>query len=365
MSVELPKTEQRRKARSTVVPGGTDDLFDGPNSDVLRERLDAGLAAVETRLRAEVQYADEIADVTARYLLNAGGKRLRPMLTVLASQFGDTPGSDEVITAAAAVELTHLASLYHDDVMDEAELRRGVAAAHLQWGNSIAILAGDLLFARSSLLFSELGLRAVRLQATIFERLVLGQMRETTGPAADVDRIDHYVGVLADKTGSLISAAAQFGAIVSGAPESVVSALAEYGERVGVAFQLADDVIDLQQNPDATGKLAGTDLRAGVETLPVLLLERQAATDEASRDLLERIRSRVAGVNEQPEETRASEEEISGIIRELREHRVTQLTVDEAQNWVTLAVEALRPVKAGPAKNALERFAAEVVSRDR
>src|SRR5690606_2939174 len=134
----------------------------------LRETLDAGLERVEAQLAADVQFADDFADVTTTYLLNAGGKRMRPMLTLLAAQFGEQPEHDDVFTAASAVELTHLASLYHDDVMDEADLRRGVTAAHLNWTNSVAILAGDLLFARSSRLFAGLGQRAIELQSSTF-----------------------------------------------------------------------------------------------------------------------------------------------------------------------------------------------------
>lgn|GEM_PF-10247 len=403
--MKLPTTQQRRPDRGIVGGRIAQGLFSAPVERALRADLDAGLEAVEQRLRDEVRYADEIAQVTTTYLLNAGGKRLRPMLALLASRFGKEPGGDGVITAAAAVELTHLASLYHDDVMDEADLRRGVTAAHLNWGNSVAILAGDVLFARSSLMFTRLGQRAVELQARIFERLVLGQMRETVGPREGEDRIEHYVGVLADKTGSLIAAAAQFGALTAGAPERTLAALAEYGERVGVAFQIADDVIDLSPRTETTGKRAGTDLRAGVETLPVLLLERRAATDEAAADLLHRIRTRVAGTAPRalpasarplPDEiaaageaaiaaasasdalttgeaaaraaaaaAAASEDEVAAIVEELRLHDVTRQTLDEARTWADAAVEALGPLPAGPAKQALAQFAMQVVERDR
>lgn len=356
-----PSTAPRRPSPG-LVPTTTDqvDAPLGAGEEALRDAIESGLERVEARLADEVRYADEIADVTATYLLNAGGKRSRPLLTLIAASFGDDADGDDVITAAAAVELTHLASLYHDDVMDEADLRRGVTAAHLNWTNSIAILAGDLLFARSSQLFASLGQRCIELQSRTFERLVLGQLRETVGPKPDEDRVDHYVRVLADKTGSLISAAAQFGAICSRAPERFVEPLRLYGERVGIAFQIADDVIDLSPRTDDTGKRAGTDLRAGIETLPVLLLEKRAQADADARALLDRIRDTVAG-----SEPGSDAPEIADTVEELRQHDVTAQTRAEAHRWAELAAEALAPIPAGAAKHALERFAGDVVARDR
>ena len=356
----MPSTAPRRPSPGFVSPPSVDAPGLGPAYDQLRAALERGLERVEARLADDVRYADELADVTTNYLLNAGGKRVRPLLALLAAQFGEQPEGDDVVMAAAAVELTHLATLYHDDVMDEADLRRGVTAAHLNWSNSVAILAGDLLFARSSLLFSRLGQRCIELQAQTFERLVLGQLRETVGPKPGEDRIDHYVRVLADKTGSLIASAAQFGIIAAKGPDRYVSALEAYGERVGIAFQIADDVIDLSPHAEDTGKRAGTDLRAGVETLPVLLLEKRAANDPAARDLLERIRSTVAGTAPTDDSP-----EIAAVVEELRTHPVTQQTRDEARRWADLAIEALGPIPAGAAKHALASFADDVVSRDR
>lgn len=372
---------RRTPATST---GSEVGMFDGPGQAELRETIEQGLGRVEEYLHEQVDYADEVARVTATYLMDAGGKRIRPVLTLLASQFGAKPESETVTRAAAAVELTHLASLYHDDVMDEADLRRGVPAAHLNWSNSVAILAGDLLFARSSLIFATLGKRAIELQATTFERLVLGQMRETVGPKDSDDPVAHYIQVLADKTGSLIAAAAQFGAICADAPEELVPALADFGEKVGVAFQIADDVIDLSPKHEATGKLAGTDLRAGVETLPVLLLAADAAAgDAAAASLLERIRTRVAGsaktrqlgapapgqmadgVPGIPEQQPVDDAEIDAIVAELREHEVTERTRVEARRWADDAVASLAPLPDGPAKEALIAFARQVVERDR
>jgi len=305
-----------------------------------------------------MSFADDIADVTSRYLLDAGGKRVRPVLTLLTAQLGDG-NNDNVMTAAKAIEITHLASLYHDDVMDEAQMRRGVPSAQTVWGNSVAILTGDLLFARASKLVSRLGERAIQLQAETFERLCLGQLHETIGPRQDEDAIPHYLQVLADKTGSLIAAAAEVGVMFSNAPEEYRLPVVEFGEKIGVAFQLIDDIIDLSPEPDETGKLAGTDLRSGVSTLPLLYLRKQALTDDDAAALLSRIDRDVnAAFYEE-----ADDEELAAAIAELREHDVTRRTLVEAHRWAAEAVAALAPLPNGPVKKALTRFAETVVER--
>lgn len=363
----------RRPAHSMIGAGFAKQLFGKPAERRLKATLDAGLERVEQVLAEEVRFADEVAQVTTTYLLDAGGKRLRPMLVLLAAQLGPNSEADAVYRAAAGVEITHLASLYHDDVMDEATLRRGVTAAHLRWSNSTAILAGDLLFARSSQMFSSLGVEAIQLQAEVFERLVLGQMRETIGPREGEDRIAHYLQVLADKTGSLISAAARYGTMLSGAPSEYQRAMHDFGEGVGTAFQLVDDVIDLSPDAEKTGKLAGTDLRAGVETLPVLLLEKRAETgDTEAAELLERIRTRVAGTapgsadptlaRTEPIDTNAAE--VDAIVAELRDHAVTRETVEVAHEYVRRATDALEQLPAGVVREALREFAVRLVDRN-
>ena len=189
------------------------------------------------------------------------------MLT--ASQFGN-PDAVGVVPAAVVVELTHLATLYHDDVMDEAPLRRGAPSANARWDNTIAILTGDFLFARASDILADLGPEAVRIQARTFERLVTGQIRETVGPTEGQDRVAHYLDVVADKTGSLIATSGRFGAMMSGADEATVDVLTRYGERIGIAFQLSDDILDVASDSFESGKTPGTDLREGVLTLPML-----------------------------------------------------------------------------------------------
>jgi len=252
----------------------------------LEQRIRDGLGAVEELLRASARSDHPFIAETASHLVNAGGKRFRPLLTLLAAEFGDrdAPG---VVPAGAVVELTHLATLYHDDVMDEAPLRRGVPTANARWDNSIAILTGDFLFARASQILADLGPEAVRLQAETFERLVTGQINECIGPKDGQAAIDHYLSVLVDKTGSLIATSARFGALLSGAPAAVVDTLTRFGEVFGVAFQLSDDVLDIASDSDQSGKTPGTDLREGVPTLPTLYALASTDTESARlRELL-------------------------------------------------------------------------------
>jgi heptaprenyl diphosphate synthase len=236
----------------------------------LDARVRARLGAIEAELAAAVASDIPFVDEAARHLLDAGGKRFRPLLVVLASEFGD-PSSSAVVPAAIVVELTHLATLYHDDVMDEADIRRGAQSANARWDNSVAILIGDFLFARASDLVADLGPDAVRIQAKTFARLVQGQIRETIGPKDGEDALAHYLSVVADKTGSLIATAARFGARLSGASLDIQETLTAFGEEIGVAFQLSDDVIDVASDSSELGKAAGTDLREGVPTLPTLI----------------------------------------------------------------------------------------------
>jgi heptaprenyl diphosphate synthase len=319
----------------------------------LAEVLTARLAVVEERLRDAVAHADVLADTTARHLVNAGGKRLRPMLTLLAAQLGDGQ-RPEVVDAAVVVELTHLATLYHDDVMDSAPVRRGAPAAHEVWGNSVAILTGDLLFARASTTVAGLGPEAVRLQSTTFERLCLGQLHETVGPQAGDDPVEHYLRVLADKTGSLIATSARFGAMFAGCPPQVVRTVTGYGEKVGVAFQLADDVIDLSADGTSTGKTPGTDLREQVPTMPVLLLRARVKDDgdPADRALLDLLDSDLS-----------DDAALSQAVAALRAHPVVAETRALAVTWAQDAVEELRTLEPSPAKDALVAFADALVDR--
>jgi heptaprenyl diphosphate synthase len=312
-----------------------------------------GLEAVEQVLRDAVQSSDRLADSASRHLVEAGGKRARPLLTILASLLGDGV-NQQVLDAAAVVELTHLATLYHDDVMDSAPTRRGAPSAHEVWGNTVAILTGDLLFARASRLVAGLGPDAVRIQAETFERLCLGQLHETVGPRPEDDPVEHYLAVLADKAGSLIATSARFGAMFGGTSAATVETLVRYGELVGVAFQLADDVIDVVSDGTVSGKTPGTDLREGVATLPVLLARRSAAqhADRQTSELLSALESDLS-----------DDAALAGAVTLLRAHPATADARTEAQRWSAEAVEALAPLPPSPAKDALAAFAEAVVSR--
>ncbi|MGH3662339.1 MAG: polyprenyl synthetase family protein [Micromonosporaceae bacterium] len=251
----------------------------------LESSIRSSLTAIEERLHAGVESADPVVADAATHLATAGGKRFRPLLTLLAAQFGPNPTASEVLDAALVVELTHLATLYHDDVMDEAPVRRGAPSANSRWTNTVAILTGDYLFARASDIVAALGPEAVRIQARTFSRLVHGQIRETTGPRPGDDPIEHYRYVVAEKTASLIATAARFGGMFSGADPATVEALAKYGEKIGTAFQLSDDILDIASDSEDSGKTPGTDLREGIATLPVLYA--LAADDAAGRRLRE------------------------------------------------------------------------------
>ena len=238
-------------------------------------------------METELTQGDEIIRDAVLHLFRAGGKRFRPLFTVLSAQLGPDPDAWQVTVAGAVIEMVHLATLYHDDVMDEAQVRRGAASANARWSNNIAILAGDYLFATASRLVSRLGPHAVRVIAETFAELVTGQMRETRGAADGIDPVEHYLRVVHEKTGSLIAASGQFGAEFSGAAEREVQRLSRLGGIVGTAFQISDDIIDIASDSDESGKTPGTDLREGVHTLPVLYALRETGQDaDRLRELL-------------------------------------------------------------------------------
>jgi len=246
-----------------------------------------GVDRIEQLMETELRGSDDLLTESVLHLFEAGGKRFRPMFTVLSAQLGPNPDAQEVTIAGAVIELVHLATLYHDDVMDEAQLRRGAQSANARWGNNIAILAGDYLFATASRLVSRLGPDAVRVIAETFAQLVTGQMRETRGAAEGVDAIEHYLQVVHEKTACLIAAAGRFGATFSGADEQQVERLSRLGGIVGTAFQISDDIIDIDSEPDESGKVPGTDLREGVHTLPVLYaLQDSGPQADRLRELL-------------------------------------------------------------------------------
>jgi heptaprenyl diphosphate synthase len=228
-----------------------------------------GLVGVEKVLAEAAVTEEALLTEASRHLIDAGGKRFRATLVLLAAHFGDSR-DERIVPAAAAIELTHLATLFHDDVMDEASIRRGLQSANSRWSNTIAILTGDFLFARASSILAELGTEAIRIQAETFTRLVSGQVAETLGPRPGQDPLVHYLRVVEDKTASLIATAGRFGAMFAGAPADVVARITAASNALGVAFQLSDDILDVASESAQSGKAPGTDLREGVRSLPVL-----------------------------------------------------------------------------------------------
>ena len=318
--------------------------------EALAGRLSDRMAVVEDALVGHVQSRAPFVTAAASHLMSAGGKRFRPLLVLLAAETGDRADSDEVVTAACVVELTHLASLYHDDVMDEADLRRGAVSANARWDNHVAILTGDFLFSKSSELTAELGADAVRIQAQTFTRLVEGQIMETVQPGPGEDPLAHYLDVVAGKTGSLLATSALYGARFGGASPEVEQALTSYGEIVGSAFQLSDDILDIASESDESGKTPGTDLREGVPTLPVLMA--RTSTDPADARLLELLDADLTDDDLHAE-----------ALDLLRKHAA----MDEARAYVVArAAEAkalLEVLPLGSVRTALESFADVVAVR--
>ncbi|HEX6468692.1 MAG TPA: polyprenyl synthetase family protein [Streptosporangiaceae bacterium] len=324
--------------------------FGLPVDGALASDIQQRLGLVEDLLLSSVRSEDALLAEASKHLMEAGGKRFRPMLVLLASHFGD-PAVPGVIVAAVVVELTHLATLYHDDVMDEAVLRRGEASANSRWTNTVAILTGDYLFARASDLLADLGPEAVRIQARTFSRLVRGQIQETIGPAQDADPLKHYLQVVADKTASLIATSGQFGALLAGAPPHVVDTITSAGEKIGVAFQLSDDILDIASESEKSGKTPGTDLREGVHTLPVLhVLASSEGRDARLRELL----------TEADLSDDALHAEALGL---LRAHPAMERARADLRRWAEDARTELLTLPDVPARAAFESLCDYVVSR--
>jgi len=313
--------------------------------------VSATLAAVEDALRANVASADPLVADAARHLVDAGGKRFRPLLVALGARFGD-PSAPDIVPAANVVELTHLATLYHDDVMDEAAVRRGAPSANARWGNSVAILVGDYLFARAADIAASLGPEAVRLQARTFARLVHGQIAETVG-SRGTDPIEHYLHVITEKTASLIATSARFGGLFSGASPVRVEALARYGETIGVAFQLSDDLLDIASESVQSGKTPGTDLREGVPTLPVLYALAGDDTDASAVRLREILATG-------PITDDALHAEALGLLRESAAMKRARETV---RTYAEEARAQLAPLPDGTAKHAMETLCDFIADR--
>lgn len=308
------------------------------------------VARIEQLMSDELGKADELMAEAVQHLFQAGGKRFRPLFTVLSASLGPRPDDPEVAIAAAVIELVHLATLYHDDVMDEAQMRRGAPSANARWGNNIAILAGDYLFATASRLVSLLGPDAVRVIADTFAQLVTGQMRETRGAAEHVDSVDHYLKVVYEKTACLIAASGRFGATFSGADADQIERLHRLGGIVGTAFQISDDIIDIDSDPDESGKVPGTDLREGVHTLPVLYALRESGPDS------DRLRELLAGPVER-------DEDVAEALTLLRRSAGMARAKETVAEYAAQARAELAGLPAGPGRDALATLVDYTVNR--
>ncbi len=297
--------------------------------------LAPGLALVEQRLRTTIAADLPILDQAGRHLMDAGGKRFRPILVLLAGLLGGARVTDDaLVDAAVVVELVHLSTLYHDDVIDGADVRRGAPTAHVKWSNTVAILTGDFLLARASQLSAQLGVEVTRVMAATIADLCQGQIREVQGsriagqhglPPVEADR-GHYLDVIDEKTASLIASSCRLGGLLAGLPREGVETLSAYGRHLGRSFQLADDVLDIASQETESGKEPGTDLREGVRTMPVLYaLEADGLDSELARLL------------DDP-----TEQQVDAALDLLRAHPALELARNDARLEAAKAKRALR-----------------------
>ncbi len=327
----------------TVVPVELSDA-------ALAAEVVEGLGLVEDGLRAAARAQHDLLDETSAYLIKAGGKRFRATLVLLAAQFGN-PRDERIVPAAVAIELTHLATLYHDDVLDEADVRRGSPSANSRWTNSLAILTGDFLFAQASKILADLGPEAVRIQAETFTRLVTGQVEETLGPRPGQDALEHYMSVITGKTASLIATAGQFGAMFAGAPPGVAGKLARACAAIGVAWQLSDDILDVTSEPDQSGKTPGTDLREGIRSLPVLHALHSAGPRDA----------RLVHLLSQGDMGDAGQ--LAEALALLRAHPAMRMAADDLRRWASKGRAEILALPEVPARAAFETLCDFVVER--
>ncbi len=300
--------------------------------------MDLHLGRVESALRASVQADDPFLTEVAGHLVSAGGKRLRPALVLAAAAALDADVTDDLIQGAVAVELVHLGSLYHDDVMDEAEQRRGVESVNHRWGNLVAILAGDFLLAKASEIAASLGTEVAALLASTIGQLCQGEVSQLQY-AFDTERSeDAYLRSVSGKTASLLATSARIGALVSGAERAQVEALTAYGHAFGVTFQIWDDIRDLVATEDQLGKPAGHDLVEGTYTLPVIRALALPGLGDELRDLLGRPLD--GPTRDKATDLIRSSDAIEGAIA-------------EARRWADRAAQSLEPLAATAALGAL------------
>jgi heptaprenyl diphosphate synthase len=311
---------------------------------VLELDIRADLERVEAMLHEVIQSDQSMVQEAAAYLIDAGGKRFRPMLSLLAGHAGD-PTDPRLVPCATAIELTHLATLYHDDVIDETTVRRGVPTVNVRYGNSVAVLTGDFLLARASGLAADLGPYVSRRLADTIAELCEGQIMETAAAGSLDITPGHYLDVIGRKTGSLIATSCHLGAWLAGAEAEIVSAITDYGVALGMAFQLSDDILDVAGEEQESGKTPGTDLREGVLTLPAL--ETLAGRAHGAEDLHRALDAK----------------DVDTALALLRSNGSVEIARAAVADWQGHALRALDPLPVSPARAALEQLVGFISDR--
>ena len=312
------------------------------------ERVWTRLEAVEAGLRRATTSDDAFLTTIAQHLLAAGGKRYRPLLAQVAAELGGEPG-DGPVAAGVAVELVHLGSLYHDDVIDKAESRRGAVSVNTNWSNTVAILAGDFLLARASETAAPLGIEAVSLLARTYADLCEGQIAELQLTGDTGQGREGYLRVIRLKTASLIRTSARLGAMAGGAPPAKVEAVSRWAHEVGMAFQITDDVLDLVATEEFLGKPAGSDIGEGTFTLPVLYaLEGPDGAE---------VRRLLAGRQPYPPET------VAQVIDLARSRGHVERALQVAREHTGAAAAALEPLRPEPVAEVLQALGEYSIGR--
>lgn len=312
------------------------------------EDIWVNLKNLEKRLIEVSSSQNKYLEEISQYLIKAGGKRFRPLIALLAGKFGDPLKTSKVIDAGVAVELIHIGSLYHDDVIDNATTRRGVQSSNSKWNSTLSILAGDYLLARSSELAAEqLGLESVKLLASTYAELVEGQTKEIEISYDLNHSIDDYMKVIEGKTASLIRTSAKLGAIASNADEEVVEALSNWGWNCGIIFQISDDLLDLTSTSEVLGKPAGNDLLEGTYTLPVLIALNQ--NKEKFSEILQ-------GISE-------GKIEVTEVLKEFKDPQIISETKDVINRYYNKSVEAIYNLKNHELFSVLENINSYLINR--
>jgi octaprenyl-diphosphate synthase len=295
-------------------------------------------ATILSRTGSDVAMIPEVAN----HLIASGGKRLRPILTLACADLADYAGGDGAVKLAAAVEFMHTATLLHDDVVDESDMRRGRVAARIKWGNEASVLVGDFLLGQAFRMMVEVGsLRALDILSAAATVIAEGEVMQLTAAKNTETSEEEYLAVIRGKTAELFAAACEVGPVLAGRPEAEQAACRAYGMNLGIAFQLIDDVLDYGGTSAALGKNVGDDFREGKITLPIVLALRRASDVERVfwRRTLER--------------EELGEGDLEQALAILRHHRALEDTMDRARHYGDAARAALTPFADGPVKAAL------------